>query len=249
MYRDNEGWTPLHEVCLQGRLAVIQALVKTEKETGNFSAMLKATTDDRTKQYRRSTPLFFATITNRPGCVEFLVKQAGSPRCNDKYGDTPIHAACLLGHLTIVSILLNAGVDIKQRESTHNAMPLLKAASMGKVKVIEFLLHKGADLRARNVQDCNALGLAKRYHPEENEAVRFIERWIAKLGNEPKKQTARETPAIEGLEMETSGPERPETVDSGTGVLAPGVQGIRAQEIEAPRIGTPKTGTLLSINR
>ena len=115
--------------------------------------------------------------------------------------------------------------------------------------MIEFLLHKGADLRARNVQGCNALELAKTHHPGENEAVRLIERWIAKPGDEPKKQTARETPGIEGPETETSGPERPETVDSGTGVLAPGVQGIRAQKIEAPKIGTPKTGTLLSINR
>ena len=138
----------------------------------------------------------------------------------------------MLGHLAIVRILLNAGVDIELRESTHNATPLLKAASIGKVKVIEFLLHKGADLRARNVQGRNALELAKTHQPGENEAVRFIERWIARLAGEPKKQTARETPGMEG----------PETVDSGAGVLVPGVQGIRAQEIEAPRIGTPKTG-------
>ena len=175
--------------------------------------MLKATTDDKTIQYSRSTPLFFATITNRPGCVEFLVKQAGSPRCNDKYGDTPIHVACLLGHLTIVRILPNAGVNIKQKESTHNATPLLKATSMRKVKVIEFLLHKEVGLRARNVQGRNALELAKTHHSGENEAVRFIERCVAKLGDESKKQTARETPGIEGPETETSGPERPETVD------------------------------------
>ncbi|KAK3167427.1 hypothetical protein OEA41_010554 [Lepraria neglecta] len=61
----------------------------------------------------------------------------------------------------------------------------------------------------------NVLELAKTHQPGENEAVRFIERWIARLGDEPKKQTATETPGMEG----------PETVDSGTGV--PGARSSR----------------------
>lgn len=84
MHRDNEDSTPLHEACLQGRLAIIQALDKKGKKTGDLPIMLEATTNDKTKQCRHSPSLFFATITHRPSCVEFLVKPAESPRDNDK---------------------------------------------------------------------------------------------------------------------------------------------------------------------
>lgn len=130
------------------------------------------------------------------------------------------------GHLAIVHILLNAGVEIALKENIHNATPLLKAASMGRLKAIGFLLHKGADLRVRNIQGRNALELAQTYQPGGNEeAVRFIEKWIAKLGDEPKKQTAREIPGIE----------RPRDGDFGDGKTGDGGFGHRSSGARSSR--------------
>lgn len=180
MNQDNEAWTPLHEACSQRRLQVVQALILKGITTGSLSAMLEATTSETNRWnstwHMKATPLFFATIRNHIDCVRYLVQHGAS---NSKWGDTPLHAACVIGSLEIVRIMLGTGVDIEIRDSLYDETPLLKAASTGKTDVIKYLLSKGADPHARNSHGRDSLEHCKLHQPGKHpQAVAAIKSWI-----------------------------------------------------------------------
>ncbi len=185
---DNEAGTPLHEACYNGRLEVVKTLIAKGKETGDFPVMLDAITTDENRWnafwFLRATPIFFAAITCHVDCVRYLLQCGPS---NSKYGDTPLHAACVLGNLVIVQLLLDAGVDIELRDSVNTETPLLKAASTGKTEVIMYLLEQGADPMAKNPCGRNALEHARLHEPGQHPAaVELLDQWIKRC-DEPKK--------------------------------------------------------------
>ncbi|KAL6718947.1 hypothetical protein ACLMJK_003182 [Lecanora helva] len=179
---DNENWSPLHEACFWGQDDIVKALIQRGKETRDFPAMLNVTTtmQNRWNVYwlRRATPLFIAAYRGHVECVEYLLSCGAS---NSKYGDTPLHVACVLGNLPIVRKLLEAGVDIELRDSVFDETPLLKAASTGQTAVVKHLLEQGADTAALNQHGRNALEHARWHEPGRHpDAVDLFEKWMGK---------------------------------------------------------------------
>ena len=75
-------------------------------------------------------------------------------------GNNALWLACVGGHLEMLDTLVEAGVDIDNRND-NGATPLMYAASSGKATVVERLLAKGADVTPETLDGFSALDLAQ----------------------------------------------------------------------------------------
>ncbi|KAL9593879.1 MAG: hypothetical protein Q9179_005651 [Wetmoreana sp. 5 TL-2023] len=171
--RDNEHWTPLHQASHSN-----SPLINTLIDKG---CDIEAQTSDKTiwtgaNRYLVAPPLFLAAGNGYEAAVRTLLARSANSRSRNIIGEMPIHVACWQGHAPIVRIMLDAGVDIEERDLTYDETPLIKAASTGQTHILRLLLDRGADMDAINHQGRNALNHAKLYRKTGNEeAVYFLE--------------------------------------------------------------------------
>ncbi|EDQ84645.1 uncharacterized protein MONBRDRAFT_39188 [Monosiga brevicollis MX1] len=74
----------------------------------------------------------------------------------DADGRTPLHYACLCGHIMVVETLLKHGVDARVKNKDR-LTPLHMASRFGRIEVVNLLLERGVDARAKDKDDCTAL--------------------------------------------------------------------------------------------
>lgn len=158
--------------CAQGDLPVVRRLLRVGANV-NF-------VDDAGE-----TPLFSAASK---GCLEIarLLLDAGATTTinqgNHESGRTAFHEGALNGHIDIVQLLLEQGVDINRR-TKKGSTALIYAAAGGHVNILRFLLEQGVDIDQRNDIGWNALNLsAKKGHRdvvdlllEKGAQINFIE--------------------------------------------------------------------------
>ncbi|KAL8803122.1 MAG: hypothetical protein Q9182_003372 [Xanthomendoza sp. 2 TL-2023] len=169
---DNEGWTPLHQAATNGHVEIINTLL-------DLGCDIEARTTDKNhwnlNRYCRATPLFLAAGNGKEAAVKTLLDRGADPRCRNIVGEMPIHVASWRGFAPIVRIMLDAGVDIEERDIEFEETPLLKAASTGQPHVLKLLLDRGADMDAVNPHGRNALVHCQLHRKEGNEeAVQFL---------------------------------------------------------------------------
>ncbi|KAL8760314.1 MAG: hypothetical protein Q9199_000096 [Rusavskia elegans] len=199
---DNEGWTPLHQAASSGN------------EVGVISLLLDKGSDieaktSRTNYWNQSspceaTPLFLAADNGQETIVKALMARGADPRCRNTVGEMPIHVACWRGFASTVKLMLDAGIDIEEKDLTHDETPLLKAASTGQPRVLKLLLDRGANMDAVTQHGRNALVHAQLHRKEGNEeAVRLLEGEYKKKKEEEKDHRAlREKEETEVLSVE-----------------------------------------------
>lgn len=199
---DNEGWTPLHQAASSG------------KEVGVISLLLDKGSDIEAKTSRtnfwnqssscEATPLFLAAGNGHKTIVKALMDRGADPRCRNTIGEMPIHVACWRGFASTVKLMLDAGIDIEEKDLTYDETPLLKAASSGQAHVLKLLLDRGANMDAVTQHGRNALVHAQLHRKEGNEeAVRLLEGEYKKKKEEEKNHRAlREKEETEVLSVE-----------------------------------------------
>ncbi|KAL8784353.1 MAG: hypothetical protein Q9213_004005 [Squamulea squamosa] len=170
---DDEGWTPLHQAAYSGNVELINILVDkvcdTEARTFENSIWSQSTT-------RLATPLFLAASTGQEAAVRALLARDADPRSRNINGELPIHIASWRGWAPVVRIMLDAGIDIEERDVRCEQTPLLMAASTGQTGVLKLLLERGADMDAVTQSGRNALKHAQLHRKEGNEeAVSFLQ--------------------------------------------------------------------------
>ncbi|HZV53798.1 MAG TPA: ankyrin repeat domain-containing protein [Rhodocyclaceae bacterium] len=106
--------------------------------------------DSNTSDRSGTTLLMFAAVNGNDELVEFLLRSRANILKQNKYGDTAVGLAALVGNLPIVRRLVEAGADV----ATQGWNALHYAAFNGHVEVVQFLVSKGAalDMPAPNRQ-------------------------------------------------------------------------------------------------
>ena len=168
---DNEGWTPLHQAADGGNVQLIHRLHRQGCD-------LEAKTFDNSiwglPRFKICTPLFLAAANGQASAVTAFLELGAEPRCRNILGEMPIHVACWRGFPAVVRIMLDAGVDIEEKDLMYEETPLLKAASTGQTAVLKLLLDRGADLDAVTQLGRNALKHAQLHRKAGNEEAVWL---------------------------------------------------------------------------
>jgi ankyrin repeat protein len=102
--------------------------------------------------------LIIAARAGYTGTVDALLAAKANVNARNKFGDTPIMAAALSGHLELVKKFRARGAEIDGAGWT----PLIYAATGGQDAVVAYLLGEGANLNAVSPNGTSALMMAAR---------------------------------------------------------------------------------------
>ena len=101
-----------------------------------------------------STPLILAVNGNHYDTAVYLMEQGCDVHVSNKNGYSSLLSACFLGHVLLVTELVNRKADVNQAQSAQGWTPLGLAASKGHVEVARILL----DLGNASVDTANVFG-------------------------------------------------------------------------------------------
>jgi ankyrin repeat protein len=100
---------------------------------------------------------------NDEAVLSLIDKGADIDIKSDRTGQTPLMAAATYGHLTILNVLIEMGVDLNAK-SKNGSTALMLAAAEGHTEIVITLLDKGADSNIKNTHGETALILAANDH-------------------------------------------------------------------------------------
>ncbi|GFS88451.1 caskin-2 [Nephila pilipes] len=155
----NKGETPLHLACQHGHVLVTNLLLKYHS-----NVLI------RNKDHK--SPLDLACEFGRYEVVKMLLQQHSNTRCRSLLTENPqdtadndrttcLHLAARNGHVDVIRLLLNAGIDINR--STLRGTALHEAAMHGKLDVVRMLIESGVDVNKPNSYDQTALDIVRSF--------------------------------------------------------------------------------------
>ncbi|XP_030850003.1 transient receptor potential cation channel subfamily A member 1 homolog [Strongylocentrotus purpuratus] len=151
-FYDDDGKTPLHHAAAHGHDVVVQELTKANASVNattidpvgagyhhEMTAEIVTDNNGSSKKADERTALHFAAANGFAKPVRSLVKAGADINFPDKNGVTPLHLACIGGHLDAVKQLTEHDVDLLTRDHQgRNCMEF--AADCGNENVAYFLL-------------------------------------------------------------------------------------------------------------
>ena len=121
-----------------------------------LTALLGAGANPNAATPTGETALHFAAEFGDLAAAQRLV-QAGAKVATNRYGVSPLFAACELGHAPLIALLLDAGASVNA-SLPDGRTPLMVAAQTGRPDAVKLLLARGAEPNAREpAQDQTAI--------------------------------------------------------------------------------------------
>jgi ankyrin repeat protein len=145
------GRHPLHSAAARGRSAVAELLIARGAKVDALDESAR-------------TPLIFAAqvsaMVDSTETVRILLKAAADPRKEDgSYHMSALHFAAAKGSVSVVGLLLDAGVDVNLLDGQGDTA-LHHAAADGRRDVVEFLIAHGANTNIADKDGKTPLKLA-----------------------------------------------------------------------------------------
>ena len=122
----------------------------TKPQVAVIEMLVKAGADVNAKDKAGLTPLQRAVYVGNPEIVEALFSVGAKVSKEEKKWNA-LHLAASNGHLELVRLLLDKGMDVNGRDHL-DITPLHGAAFNGHKKIVALLLEKGADVRAKDIK-------------------------------------------------------------------------------------------------
>ncbi|MDF7798942.1 ankyrin repeat domain-containing protein [Pontiellaceae bacterium B1224] len=125
--------------------SMLHAIAKGDPVDLKNHILLGADVNEKNKQ--GWTPMHFAVVRGKTGCVEVLV--AKGAKLDERTGTlkTPLHLAADRGFLEIATLLVENGADLKAQDD-EGWTPLHYAAEKDKVDVAAYLIEQGTEVNA-----------------------------------------------------------------------------------------------------
>uniref|UniRef100_A0A3B4G8I3 SH3 domain-containing protein n=1 Tax=Pundamilia nyererei TaxID=303518 RepID=A0A3B4G8I3_9CICH len=179
--KDHKGMRPLHYAAWQGKTEPMKMLLKAgssvngQSDEGQIPLHLSAQHghydgSEMLLQHQSNpcisdtagkTPLDLACEFGRVGAQLLLLSNMCAamlePKPSDPNGVSPLHLAAKNGHIEVIRLLIQAGIDINRQSESGTA--LHQAALCGKTEVVRLLL----DVRVRNTLSQTALDIVNQF--------------------------------------------------------------------------------------
>uniref|UniRef100_K3W4Z1 Uncharacterized protein n=1 Tax=Globisporangium ultimum (strain ATCC 200006 / CBS 805.95 / DAOM BR144) TaxID=431595 RepID=K3W4Z1_GLOUD len=131
--RDKYRLTPLHWACDRGQYDVALLLVARGADVNAAE-----------KRLFKRTPLLFAALSGNESLVQLLTEHKADVHATDYKGWTALHCAAHTGSISILRMLLGAGVVIATLTSRHESV-LHLAARAGHEELVRWLVTSASD--------------------------------------------------------------------------------------------------------
>ncbi|GAM17682.1 hypothetical protein SAMD00019534_008570 [Acytostelium subglobosum LB1] len=126
---DNDGLTPLHWACLEGKHLAVQYLLESAGATVN------------PPDNNGETPLYLACLKGSLPCVNQLIKHSASINQQTKSGNTSLHIAIINNNLECIERLLQCEADINLKNNAGKT-PMMVVAEESKPRLRHRLLNR-----------------------------------------------------------------------------------------------------------
>ncbi|XP_069034781.1 NF-kappa-B inhibitor epsilon isoform X2 [Lepisosteus oculatus] len=151
--QDQDGNTPLHVACEQGRLDCINEMTRG-LSVRQLGCVLEI------QNWRGLTCLHLATLRRNHRLVKLLLKKCANINTQEgTSGKTPLHLAVELHDPSLVTLLLNQGANV-DAAMYNGCTSLHLAVGRQDATIANLLCQSGADKMLRNMEDETALDLA-----------------------------------------------------------------------------------------
>jgi ankyrin repeat protein len=162
--QNTEGATPLVGALLRGHVRTAKALIAAGAETveveEHFAKMPRHGSEVRVPllhEALKGIPRMWGDVEAadsdegglRREWIKLLLANGADPDERDEKGNTPLHAAILLGNEEAAGLFIAHGADVNARNESRIAA-LHYAANGGQMGIVTELLAKGADVNARD---------------------------------------------------------------------------------------------------
>jgi thiosulfate/3-mercaptopyruvate sulfurtransferase len=107
----------------------------------------------------QTTPLMRASFKGEFDIARKILAAGGKVELLNADGNNALWLACVEKHLAIIDLLLDAGIDIDNRND-NGATALMYVSSSGRTDVVAHLLARGADIRPETLDGFSALDMA-----------------------------------------------------------------------------------------
>ena len=129
-------------------------------DVATLSQALRDGADPNAADNQLITLLMYAALTGNLEVGRLLLDTG---RCDvgrvNSSGWNALHCAAMEGHVYMIKLLLDAGLDVNSR-TFYDDTPLLTAVSRGHLDAVKALIAAGADVGVQNISGATALGHA-----------------------------------------------------------------------------------------
>ena len=168
--KDKNDITPLIDACRKGQKDAVEYLLQkganinattcsgstalhfaVQCDQYHIAEMLvKKGLNVNAKNFYGWTPFFQACYEGKKNTVDLFIKNGADLSSRlDKHNCTCLHIASEKGHVEVLRLLLEHGVDLQSRDKSGDT-PFLRNCFLGHAKAAKFLLENGANIRDVN---------------------------------------------------------------------------------------------------
>lgn len=184
--KDQKGMRPLHYAAWQGKCEPMKMLLKAgssvnsqsdegqmplhlSSQHGHYEGsemLLQHQSNPCLRDHAGKTPLDLACEFGRVTVVQLLLNSNMcaamlEPKPSDPNGISSLHLAAKNGHIEVIKLLIQAGIDINRQ--TKSGTALHEAALCGKTEAVRLLLDSGISAGVRNTFCQTALDIVNQF--------------------------------------------------------------------------------------